>query len=519
MRMLREFGSTATRGAVQREAASPAVDGTPHDSYPPVVATTGLERPHKQMRLLVPDMLGELSSAGDLLTVFGTALIAFGIYVGTILGGVQSVDRYALGAMIGGLAFVFIMQQTGAYQLDRLSKLQWQMLQICGVWGVVIAGLLVAAFVTKTTANYSRIWAAGWIIGTPFLIMAERAALAWLIRLLRKRGHLLRHVAVVGAGEHSDRLIRKLINVPAQGVSVVGVFDDRTQRRPQTSDRRGVIGTTDDLVKFARHAAVDEIVIALPPHASGRLKSMIAKLRMLPVDVRVSLEPISEGFPVKRLVHVGEAAMLEVVERPLKQWHGVIKWLEDKIIAVLALAALGPLMLLIALLIKLDSRGPVLFAQKRYGYNNRIIQVLKFRTMYVDAGDASGGKRTVRDDPRVTRLGRFLRKWSLDELPQLINVLRGDMSIVGPRPHAVAMKAGEHLYGDAVTNYMHRHRIRPGLTGWAQVSGLRGEVDSLAKARARVEHDVYYIENWSLLFDIQIMLRSVRVVLDAKSAY
>jgi lipopolysaccharide/colanic/teichoic acid biosynthesis glycosyltransferase len=163
-------------------------------------------------------------------------------------------------------------------------------------------------------------------------------------------------------------------------------------------------------------------------------------------------------------------------------------------------------MALIAILIKLDSHGPIFFVQKRFGYNNEVINVIKFRTMYSNSSDPSGAQRTVRHDPRVTRIGGILRWLSLDELPQLINVVRGDMSLVGPRPHAVAMKAGDRLYCDAVAQYRHRHRVKPGITGWAQVSGLRGEVDTLDKARARVAHDLFYIEHWSPLFDLKILL-------------
>jgi lipopolysaccharide/colanic/teichoic acid biosynthesis glycosyltransferase len=183
------------------------------------------------------------------------------------------------------------------------------------------------------------------------------------------------------------------------------------------------------------------------------------------------------------------------------------------------LALFGPLMIIIALLTKTSSPGPILFVQERLGFNNETIRVLKFRTMRHDRGDPSGVQRTVRNDPRVTRLGRILRCLSLDELPQLINVVRGDMSLVGPRPHPVQMKVGGQLYADAVEQYLHRHRVKPGITGWAQVNGLRGEVDTLEKGRARVAHDLYYIEHWSLRLDLRILLRTVGSVLAGKGAW
>ena len=183
--------------------------------------------------------------------------------------------------------------------------------------------------------------------------------------------------------------------------------------------------------------------------------------------------------------------------------------MEDKLLGSLLLIFVGPLMALTAILIKLDSPGPVLFVQKRFGFNNEVIGVLKFRTMHIDRADPSGAQRTVRNDPRVTRLGRILRWLSFDELPQLINVIRGDMSLVGPLPHAVAIKAGDRLYGEAVERYLHRHRVKPGITAWAQVSGLRGEVDTLEKAHARVAQDLYYIEHWSRWLDLKILLKTV----------
>ena len=178
-----------------------------------------------------------------------------------------------------------------------------------------------------------------------------------------------------------------------------------------------------------------------------------------------------------------------------------------------------PRLAIIALLIKFESRGPVLFVQERFGFNNAVIRVYKFRTMYADCGDISGAKRTVHNDPRVTRMGRILRWLSLDELPQLLNVLRGEMSLVGPRPHAIAMKAGDRLYHEAVDDYAHRHRVKPGITGWAQVNGCRGEIDTIEKARARVAFDLFYIEHWSLWLDLKTLILTMPVLLARQNAY
>jgi len=203
----------------------------------------------------------------------------------------------------------------------------------------------------------------------------------------------------------------------------------------------------------------------------------------------------------------------KTLEPPLGSWRGVVKWLEDKLFGLFLLVAAGPLMILVALAIKFDSRGPIFFVQKRFGYNNEVIDVFKFRTMHVSCCDPGGAKRTIKDDPRVTSVGRVLRWLSLDELPQLLNVIRGDMSLVGPRPHAVAMMVENRPYHEAVAEYPLRHCVKPGITGWAQVNGLRGEVDSLAKARARVAYDLDYIDHWSLWLDLRILLRTFFLVI------
>jgi len=198
--------------------------------------------------------------------------------------------------------------------------------------------------------------------------------------------------------------------------------------------------------------------------------------------------------------------------RSNEAWRRIIKFVEDKILGAMLLLAVGPLFIAIAVLIKIDSRGSVFFVQRRFGYKSSVINVIKFRSMHVDRGDPSGAQRTVPNDPRVTRVGRLLRLFSLDELPQLLNVIRGDMSLIGPRPHAVAMKAGDRLYGEAVEHYDLRHAVKPGITGWAQVNGLRGEVESLDKARARVAYDLHYIEHWSAWLDFKILLKTAALL-------
>ncbi len=212
--------------------------------------------------------------------------------------------------------------------------------------------------------------------------------------------------------------------------------------------------------------------------------------------------------------------MIDVFDRPIADWDVVMKWLFDKTIGTILLIAALPLLALVALAIKLDSRGPVLFKQKRYGFNNDLVEVYKFRSMYTDMADAGASKLVTKDDPRVTRVGRIIRKASLDELPQLFNVVfNGNLSLVGPRPHAVNAKAEARLYAEAVDGYFARHRVKPGITGWAQINGWRGETDTHDKIQNRVEHDLYYIENWSVLLDLYILARTPFALLKTENAY
>ncbi len=236
---------------------------------------------------------------------------------------------------------------------------------------------------------------------------------------------------------------------------------------------------------------------------------MLKKLWVLPLDIRLAAHTNKLQFRPRSYSYIGNVPVIDVFDRPIADWDVVMKWLFDKIIGSALLLASLPVLALVAIAIKLDSRGPVFFKQKRYGFNNDLIEVYKFRSMYVEAADATASKLVTKDDPRVTRVGRFIRKASLDELPQLFNVVfKGNLSLVGPRPHAVNAKAEARLYAEAVDGYFARHRVKPGITGWAQINGWRGETDTQEKIQKRVEHDLYYIENWSVLFDLYILVRT-----------
>ena len=253
---------------------------------------------------------------------------------------------------------------------------------------------------------------------------------------------------------------------------------------------------------------------------SIRERRSMKKLWVLPVDIRLAAHSNKLRFRPRAYSYLGGVPVLDLFDKPITDWDVVMKWLFDKIVGSIILLITSPLMLLAAIAIKLDSRGPIFFKQKRYGFNNELIEVYKFRSMYVDQCDPTAARLVQRGDPRVTRVGAFIRKTSIDELPQLINVMfKGNLSLVGPRPHAVHAKAANRLYDEAVDGYFARHRVKPGITGWAQISGWRGETDTQEKIERRVEHDLYYIENWSVLFDLFILAKTPLVLAKSENAF
>jgi len=302
---------------------------------------------------------------------------------------------------------------------------------------------------------------------------------------------------------------------------VIGVFDDRgDERSPSSCAGIAKLGNVGDLVAFARNTRVDLVIFSLPVSAESRILQMLKKLWVLPVDIRLSAHTNKLRYRPRSYSYVGSVPVLDIFDKPIADWDVVMKWLFDKIVGSLALVCALPIMAIVAIVIKLDSRGPVFFKQKRYGFNNELIEIYKFRSMYVDQADASASKLVTKGDPRVTRVGRFIRKTSIDELPQLFNVVfKGDLSLVGPRPHAIHAKAADRKYDEVVDGYFARHRVKPGITGWAQVHGWRGETDTHEKIQQRVDHDLYYIENWSILLDIYILAITPAALFKTSNAF
>ncbi|MDX7949848.1 undecaprenyl-phosphate glucose phosphotransferase [Lichenihabitans sp. Uapishka_5] len=346
-----------------------------------------------------------------------------------------------------------------------------------------------------------------WGVVALVAVLCERLAVAAGVAGLTRQGRFERRAAVVGGGPPGADLLEILALQSDPDLRVLGVFDDRNDARsPMILAGYPKLGSVADLVTFARRTRIDVIIFTLPITAEDRLLQMLKKLWVLPTDIRLAAHRSGLRFRPKSYSYVGGVPVLDMFDKPIADWDVIVKAIFDRIVGALALVALSPVLLLTALAIKLDSRGPVFFKQLRHGFNNEPVEVYKFRSLFADQTDFAAAKQVTRNDPRVTRVGRFIRKTSLDELPQLLNVvLKGNLSLVGPRPHALQAHLANKAYADVVDGYFARHKVKPGITGWAQVNGWRGETDTPVKIQKRVEHDLAYIENWSIFFDMYIL--------------
>ena len=422
--------------------------------------------------------------------------------------------------LAASIAHPLVAHIFGLYTVQALLRPAEQMARLASTWMLIFAVVIAAVFMSKAGENYSRIWLASWFLMGLSLLAISRIAMAHLTRHWNHHGQLSRHAVLVGGGQPAAELLKALGSSDASDISVVGIFDDRDDiRSPRRVGDLQKLGNVSELVDFVRQARIDMLLVTLPLAAEDRLLHILKRLWVLPVDIRLSAYSQKFHFRPRAYSYIGNVPFLDVFDKPLGDWGSILKTIEDKVIAALALILLSPVMALVALAIRHDSKGPILFKQNRFGFNNELIAVYKFRSMYHEMRDAHATKLVTKNDPRVTRVGRFIRKTSLDELPQLFNVLRGELSLVGPRPHATMAKAADQLYTEVVDGYFARHKVKPGITGWAQVNGWRGETDTTEKLQRRVEHDLYYIENWSLALDLYILWRTPISLLQTESAY
>ena len=374
-------------------------------------------------------------------------------------------------------------------------------------WFVLLAALVSLLYATKTGSEFSRQWFGVWSLTGLIGLVLARLGIRLALRALRRRNLLARPVAIVGAGALGREIAARFARARELGFRVVAFYDDAQDKQGTALSGVPVAGTLDDVVRDLGPLGIAQVWIALPLRAEKRMRELLGALT--PHNVKLRFVPDIYGFQLLNhsFTEVCGLPVVNVTESPFAGLKGSLKWLEDKVVALAVLALIWPLLAVIAVGIKLTSPGPVIFRQRRGGLDNREIIVFKFRTMAVHDEHAVGDvPQARRNDPRVTRFGAFLRRTSLDELPQFFNVMIGDMSVVGPRPHPLWLN---EFHRDKIPRYMLRSWIKPGITGWAQVCGWRGETDELWKMEMRVQHDLYYIENWSLGFDLYIILMTI----------
>jgi Undecaprenyl-phosphate glucose phosphotransferase len=417
--------------------------------------------------------------------------------------------------VLGALTVLGLMRSLGRYRFARGQKAS---LHLASVAGIVGAGAVIVMLSGWGLQGANAQWTA-WLVWSGLVLVSLYALhMGWsdMVGRWRASGALTPNIVLVGATRRAESLIREALK--RRDLNVLGIFDDRLARSPETVEGVPVLGTADDLLTHKMTPYVDRVVLAIDPKAEARVRELTARLRTLPNEVTLLVEPNGEAETRSALDRLAAAPLADVQGPVDHDRRAFNKRLQDLLVGLIALVLLAPVMALIALAIRLDSPGPIFFRQRRHGFNHEEIVVWKFRSMKQEAADATASRQVTHDDDRITRIGGFIRKTSLDELPQLVNVITGEMSLVGPRPHAIGMKTGHIESARLVAEYAHRHRIKPGMTGWAAVNGSRGPLHTAQDVRTRVRLDIEYVERQSLWLDLWIMAVTVPVLLGDRAA-
>lgn len=444
---------------------------------------------------------------------FPVAVFLYGWLFGDSLA--PSVHFFAATAMIGSFVLLRVSKDSYLQNLFTLNERGDS-----AVFDALLSGLVATAlvFLAGMIDSFSRGVSVLYVASTVTILGLSRWPFHRMLMWMAKRGVIGQRIAFYGADPGSIEAIRKVLAASnLEHLHFVGVADDRPKLVDVPSLR--FIGGSDDLARMARAGEIDQVLISVRNLPPARLHEIMERLNSVCVDISLIPDQAIDLAPDYSVRLIGTLPVLTVWQRPWRDVSGMLKRTEDLILAVIALVIVSPIMLVAAIAIKLTSPGPILFVQPRLGFNNEVIHVFKFRSMHFGQTDLVGLQTTTKQDPRITPVGRILRRLSIDELPQLLNVLKGDMSMVGPRPHATHMQVGDRFYQDAVKGYAGRHRVRPGITGLAQVKGLRGEIRTLERAKRRVELDQHYINNWSVWLDLWILVLTVRAVFLDSDAY
>jgi Undecaprenyl-phosphate glucose phosphotransferase len=477
--------------------------------------TAAIRSPRPRVRF-TSNIAGPIFLAADLLCILLSvplALVGYALLRGDRL--VPSVNLFTFCAAAG--SYLLIRTSRQAYRRTLVNLFDHEAdVVIDALASVLIASALVWQF--GMIENLSRGITILYLLSFTICLLISRPLVRQTIRHLAGTGAIEQRIVFYGADPVSIAIIRRILdNLSLPHLRFLGVADDR----PKVSEIDGLplLGGLDELLDLARRGELDQVLFCVPNLPRERLHDIVEQLSTVSIDVAVIPPEAIELAPDYRVHLLGQLPVLTLWQRPFRDINRFVKRGEDLLIAGTLLVVLSPVLLLTALLVRLSSPGPIFFVQPRIGFNNELIKVLKFRTMYADKTDLNAEQTTTADDPRVTRIGWTLRRLSLDELPQLFNVLRGDMSLVGPRPHATHMKVGDRYYQDAVRGYAGRHRVRPGITGLAQVRGVRGEIRTIERAKLRVEYDTKYIDSWSVWLDLWILAATFGAVIWDRDAY
>ena len=461
---------------------------------------------------------GSVHRAGGRIRPYSARLVEWarvldaGLIVGVLWLLAVSIDhdwdqRLAMVGAVAALQFILIAGSNELYRSWRAESLRHELWRILVSSVLASAGTMLVVFLFGVESALSRTVAIAWFVAAPVAIAGSRLALRLALRVGRRRGHNFLRTAIVGSTPAGIRIADEIAQAPWMGLNFVGYYDDRkpADQRVAEAIAGQIRGTVDDLIAEALRGEIDRVYVTLPLRAELRIVELIKRLAELPVTVHYVPDFFLFSMLRSQWEHVGETPVVNVVANPFLGASGMTKRLEDIVLSSLILLLIAVPLIVVAIAVRVTSRGPVIFRQRRYGLNGKEFKIWKFRTMTV-MEDGSQFVQARPGDARVTRLGSFLRRTSIDELPQFINVLRGDMSIVGPRPHPVALD-DEHR--KLIPYYFFRHKIRPGITGLAQISGFRGPTDTLDKMRGRIEYDIQYIERWSLGLDLRIILITI----------
>ncbi len=446
----------------------------------------------------------------ELVAVFALGLAIAYFYVGQTLSVPDYYQSYITPLLLAPVLLGIRFHSEGLYEVGNLQRAVKSTGSVLKCIAMVFIGLVVLGFLAGIASSYSRIWFVGWSVGSAVLVLLLRAILDRILTQLKSHRIPLSRIAIYG-DISSVLKVRAALSEKEAGIEIVGSFSD-AKVSDEALNIRGDLG---DLLALARNINIDRVVIAKEVASRLEISRIMNALSNLPAEVLLYPNFLGDTVNLSGLTSVNHSRLIRIQKRPISDWGLLIKAAMDKIISAIAVIALAPLLVVVAICIKLDSKGPVFFKQRRHGYNLGVIDVWKFRTMTVQENDGKF-KQAVKDDKRITRIGNFLRKTSIDELPQLFNVLKGEMSIVGPRPHPVKLNSD---YAARLMRYDNRHKVKPGITGWAQINGYRGPTMEPDQMHKRIEYDLEYIENWSLWFDSKIILATPFLGIVHKNAF